>query len=211
MIISRSWRTSALGWLIGAVLAAGCASAPPVTFYTLAPLPPEHPPARGTEFDATLSVGIGPVTLPEVLDRPQIVTRPNPQQVALDEYHRWGGSLKGDFPLVLAEDIAGRLGTDRISLYPWQKRDRPDLRVAVDVLRFDGRLGEAVELVALWSVTPDGDDDRSTAHRAAIRIPVSGGGYEAYVEAQSRAVAALAQAIARTVVDTAAPNTRRKD
>lgn len=190
-----------LGGLIGAVLLFGCAASPPVAYYTLAPMSEGKVPLSSGDSQTARSIGVGPVSLPDVLDRPQIVTRPHPHRVDIAEFHRWGGSLKESLPRVLAENVAVCLGQERVVVFPWRGGDRPDYRVSVDILRFDGRLGDAVELIAVWTVRPKQDDAPPVIDRAVIRMPVSGKDYEAFVDAQSRALAALAESIAAAIAD----------
>ena len=68
-------------------------------------------------------------------------------------------------------------------------------------MRVDGRLGDSVELFAVWTVRPKKDDAPPVIERAVIRMPVSGKDYEAFVDAQSRALAALAESIATAIAD----------
>ena len=70
-------------------LLAGCASSPPARFYLLTPLqdtaslPPQADNAR------QLTLGIDAVTLPEYLDRTEIVRQASTNQLDLAEFLRW--------------------------------------------------------------------------------------------------------------------------
>ncbi|MGE5311028.1 MAG: membrane integrity-associated transporter subunit PqiC [Nitrospirota bacterium] len=178
------------------LLFAGCRSAPPPTaFYTLTSVTKAERPVQDTTPMRDLAVGIGPVQIPEYLDRPQIVTRSTPDKVALSEFNRWGGSLRQDFPRVLAENVAALLGTDRVLAYPWGDRLDPAYRVALDVQQFDGDLGGTVVLKATWILTGREGKTPLSVRKSDIREPVSGNDYDALVGAQSRALAALSRQI----------------
>lgn len=194
-------RITGWGLLTVAVLVIGCSSSPPVAFYTLNP---QTPASRGLDpptADPGLVVGVGPVTFPEFLDRPQIVTRPGPNRLKVSEFHRWGGSLQESLPRVLSENIAVHLGTDQVAVYPWKERLKPSYRVTVAILQLDGRLGDAVNLVATWRIFQPPGNTVLAMHRSAIHTPVNGEGYEEFVAAQSRAVDTLAQAIAQKIAE----------
>jgi uncharacterized lipoprotein YmbA len=64
------------------------------------------------------SISIGPVTLPATVDRPQMVVQTGPNQVWIDEFHRWASPLQNDIARVLVENIATLLGTPRASAFP---------------------------------------------------------------------------------------------
>ncbi|MCB1821939.1 MAG: membrane integrity-associated transporter subunit PqiC, partial [Candidatus Competibacteraceae bacterium] len=83
--------------MAGLFMLAGCGSTPPTAFYTLSPLSASLPTAQTSASRSDVTIGVGPVTVPEFLDRPQIVTRTTANRLDVDEFHRWGGSLQEDF------------------------------------------------------------------------------------------------------------------
>jgi len=65
----------------------------------------------------------------------------------------------------------------------------------MDVVRFDGELGQNALLVARWSLLGGPDRELLEGGRASIREPVKGSGYSDLVAAQSRALTRLSQEI----------------
>ncbi len=67
--------------LLGAslVLLSGCARTAPSRFDLLNALPATASEQQNKEAEQGIAIGIGPVELPEYLDRPQIVTRSSPR------------------------------------------------------------------------------------------------------------------------------------
>jgi uncharacterized lipoprotein YmbA len=74
-----------------------------------------------------------------------------------------------------------------------------DYQVAVDVVRCDGRLGDAAYLEARWSIFKGQDKKLLKTMRSSISAPVTGPGYADLVAAESRALAQLSQEIAQTI------------
>jgi uncharacterized lipoprotein YmbA len=74
-----------------------------------------------------------------------------------------------------------------------------DYQVTVDVVRCDGRLGDAASLEARWSIFKGPEKKLFKISRSSIQEPVTGPDYAALVEAQSRTVAKLSQEIAETI------------
>jgi ABC-type uncharacterized transport system auxiliary subunit len=74
-----------------AILAAGCAS-PQSHFYTLSRT--VAPTATATPTPLNVSVVVGPVSIPAIVDLPQIVVSTGPNQVSLDEFNRWASPLQ---------------------------------------------------------------------------------------------------------------------
>lgn len=180
----------------------GCASSRQASFYTLSPM---HAPGDQIERVQTrqeIVVAVGPVTVPDYLNRPQIVTRTGPTGVQLDEFERWAGSLEQDVSRVLAENLSVLLSPDNVTVVRWLRESSTfpaGYRVVVDVNRFDGDPGKSVFLTARWSVRGEQQGKILSAGESNITEPVAGQEYNALVEAMSRALAALAREIAPTI------------
>lgn len=186
-----------------ALLAAGCGSSPKPKFYTLNPQAPAAEPAPAAAPAGRPSVGVAAVTLPESVDRPQLVTRTGANEVAIAEQHRWAGPLKEEVPRVLAQNIARLTGNPRVAGHPAAAAAAADYRVVADFQRFDGALGGEVVLEALWMVQTAGGQVIA-AGRSAAREP-AGAGYDTMAAAYGRALARLAEFIAPAVRDLTPP------
>ena len=89
--------------------------------------------------------------------------------------------------------------TERIYLYPWRGSVSIGYQVALEIIRCDGRLGEAAYLVARWRVFGGPEKVLLKMSRSSIREPVTGPDYAALVAAQSRALGKLSQEIAEAI------------
>lgn len=171
----------------------GCASTPQTHFYTLSPVPsPAEEPTAG------YSVSVGPVSIPAVVDRPQIVVRTGPNQVSIDEFNRWASPLKSDIARVVAGNLASLLGKPYVTVFPQTTAAGASYRVAIDVLHFESAPGETAILDALWTVHAR-KEDQSQVGRTSVRESVQGSGYVALVAAHSRALERLSTDIAGAI------------
>jgi uncharacterized lipoprotein YmbA len=185
---------------IAAIFVGGCmVRSQTPHFYTLTPMQPDEVISKPVSPAQNAVIGIGPVKLADYLDQSDLVTRTSDNQLVKAEYDRWAGSFKNDFINVLAENIGFLVPTERIYLYPWRGSVPIGYQVALEVIRCDGRLGDAAWLVARWSVFGGSEKKLLKMHRSSIREPVSGPDYAALVAAQSRAVAKLSQEIAKAI------------
>jgi uncharacterized protein len=174
---------------------AACTRTRPTMFYTL--VTAAGPPAATRRRGKGLVVGLGPITLPQYLDRPDIVTREGANQMRLAEFHQWAQPLEPMLAQIMAEDLLVLLGAEDVIPVP-QRRDVPlDRVVEVDVNRFDADEAGEVVLDARWRVY-EGDDDtlitsgRSTVAEQGAPVP----DYDAIVAAMSRAAGQLSAEIA---------------
>jgi uncharacterized protein len=181
----------------------GCASSPNESFYTLSAGVPVNgtTPASG---ESAYSIAVGPITLPEVVDRPQIVLRASPNEVIIVELHRWAEPLRSEIPRIIADNLTADLNVKRVAAYPQSAGDNADYRVLVDIQRFDSTMGESVTIDALWTVKRVSDGALRTG-RSMARESTGGGTYEAVVAAHSRALATISHEIAEAIRSSASP------
>jgi uncharacterized lipoprotein YmbA len=175
----------------------GCASSPSETYYTLSAGAAVNgaTPASG---ESGYSIAVGPITLPEVVDRPQFVLRAGPNEVTIVELHRWAGPLRSEIPRIIADNLAADLNVKRVAAYPQSAGDNADYRVLVDIQRFDSTLGEAATIDALWTVKRSSDGALRTG-RSTARESGGGGTYDALAAAHSRALATISREIAEGI------------
>jgi uncharacterized protein len=161
------------GWVVAAVVVilAGCATSPPSTFYTLTAM--REMPGLGGPSRAGLGVGLGPVQFPQFLDRPEVVTRDAGNRLAIDDFHRWGGTLQDDFLRVWAENVSSLLESTTVFVVPSDVRYPLDFRVTANVLAFEGTFDGAAVLRARWAVLDHQTDEVLRVEETAYRRPLA--------------------------------------
>ena len=179
-------------WFTVALILCGCASSPPSQFYTLsATAAPELAPAR-----SGYRIVVGPATLNESVDRPQLVVRQSENRVTLVEQARWAEPLASAIPRVIAEDLGRLLSSNGVLAYPQGPEDF-DYQVLIEVLRFDSVPNDAATLEVAWTLRAPNGDKRYG--RTLVRERVEGSGYEPLVAAHSRALRAVSAEIAEAI------------
>jgi uncharacterized lipoprotein YmbA len=172
----------------------GCGSPLKERFYVLSSSATPAPAASGLPY----RVGVGPVTVPAAVDRPQIVLRVGANRVTLQEQSRWAEPLKESIPRVVAGNLAMLLGDAQVATDSQNTAAAADCRVVLDIQRFDSVLGESATLEVLWTVTFM-SGSAATSGRVLIREPAGGPDFDAIVAAHSRALAALSRDIATAI------------
>jgi uncharacterized protein len=180
------------------LMAGGCASQPS-RFYLLSALASTETASPGTSGQQGPTIGVGPVTLPRYVDRPQIVTRTSPYELKVAEFDRWAEALDTNFSRVLAENLSILLPTARVVMSPWPRAIPIDYQVTVDVTHFLGQVGGDSLLIADWTLFKGEGQDVLTSGRARFSAPPSGQDYAAIVAAMSQTVASLSREIATTI------------
>jgi hypothetical protein len=183
-----------------ALLLLGCAVTMPARFYLLDPLAGADSAAGRLEAEGALTIGIGPVSLPEYLDRPQIVTRAGENELLMAEFDRWAEPLKENISIVLEENLQSLLRPEGIAVIPWKGSDRIDYRLSIDILRFDVRAAGKASLVARWSLWRHGEKAGSiTKTLSTLSASSKGDGYGAMVTALNQTLDDFSREMARTL------------
>jgi uncharacterized protein len=181
------------------LLQGGCAGTPPSKFYMLESLG-GAPALQGTAaLDQAVTIGLGPVRLPDYLDRPQIVTRARQNSVQIAEFERWAEPLSSNVSRVLAENLIFLLQSDSVVPYPWPGSIDVAYQVVVDVYRFDGILGDKALLEAQWSILGKKGKKVLILKRSMFIEPVGESSLAALVSAQSRALGNFSRELAEAL------------
>jgi uncharacterized lipoprotein YmbA len=152
-------------------------------------------PVAGTAVNPIISVG--PVELPEYLDRPQIVTREAAGRLRASESHVWAEGLEAGLVRVIVDNLAHWVPSTRVRAFLSPLAPSADYRVEVRVSAFEVDASrEHVALDAYWTLV-NAEDGRAIASRnIRVQEPVQGGAYDDIVTAYDAAVGKLSRDIA---------------
>ena len=179
------------------LLLAGCIGrkSPEVSYYSLLTIE-QLGEVIAISSHPELSLGIGPVTIPDSLKRSQVATRQHGNQYAFDEFNRWAGVLERDLTMVLGDNLGVLLDVKKVGTFPWLNYFTPTYRVVIDIQRFDGSLGGDAVLDARWAVADSEGKELLAGGKIILRQPLQGPGYAALVKAESLLVADLSKKVA---------------
>ncbi len=134
-----------------------CGSSPPSNFYRLTP---GVAPAPGGQQP---SLGIGPVDIPEFLNRSALVYTRGGNQLQLADTDRWAEPLEYGIKRVVGLNLSQLMHTENLRFFPWDLRQAPDYGVRINIMDLDARDGQAT-LVVDWLLYQPSDGSTLT-HR----------------------------------------------
>lgn len=180
--------------ILAALAATACSlvgGATKESFYVLSG--PESPPPAASA-DA-LSIYVGPVAVPESVDRWPMVLHNSANAVDLTEEHRWAEPVKTAIPRVVAEHLMRLLNTTRVMSSRIGTSLDVDYRVALEVQRFDSSLRDGATVEVLWTITGKRAGGVRSGH-SLVREATTAPTPEGVAAAHSRALAHVAADIA---------------
>jgi uncharacterized protein len=186
---------------------AGCSlsrQSPPTRLYVLTTLPQSERAAQ-TVLTGSDAIGVGPVTLPQYTDRPQMVTGNTNPELGRASFEQWAEPLESNFTRVLTDNLSLLLATDQVVVFPWQGPTPIAYQVMVEVTQFLGEPGGQVSLEARWSVIGKNGKEILVRKKSSFTESSGAHDYQALAAAMSRTVAHLSRDIA-TAITTIASN-----
>jgi uncharacterized lipoprotein YmbA len=164
---------------------------PSTNFYVLEPL--SKPTASATKTVKKRQIGIGPVSLPALLERKQIVTRTDNNSVKIAEFHQWASPLKENFIQTLTHDLSALRPDDIVRTYPWSAFGPVNYRLILDILRFDTSPGKSVNLEANWAIMDEKKHTTITNRHSEIEHSLDDASYTGTVNALSKILSEFSQ------------------
>ena len=177
--------------LCAGLLLTACAETPAPSFYLLE----SHnlPVIATTTVEKKQMIGLGPLTLPAVLDRQQIVTRTENNGIQLAEFHQWAAPLKGNVIDVLSKNLEAQQANSIVRGYPWSAYGDMDYRIIIDISRFDSQLGKSANLEANWAIMEEKKHTIVSNGRTNLTQPLSDASYQSAVLAQEKLLSLFSQ------------------
>ena len=199
MIESRRlfYRAAALLAVLLTGSPSGCGSSPPSSFYTLSPSPL-------TPIGAAVDGGItiGPIDIPDYLNRPQIVTRREGSELKLAEFDRWAEPLEDSFQRMLTTNIRSLLGSNEIVEYPSKQKFGLHYHVVARIQRFDTDYRGNAVLEVKWGILDSNGGRVAPLASGRFESQASNANdYNQIVAALDDTVSQLSVAIARNLIE----------
>lgn len=185
--------------LLFPLLLLGCSSTPTPSFYVLSGL--DNNALHDTRINtkrSSLRLAVGPVTIPQYLNRPQHVIFRDHHQVTLLEYHRWAQPLTDSIPKLLATNLSKLLHTNHILMFPWRGGVKYDVQVEVHILDFYADEHVAV-LKARWHIKTEQGERIRYSKTSRYELGNQMADDAGRVAAMSHALEALSREIAKVV------------
>jgi len=183
---------AALGWL---AIPSACLRSTEVHYYTLASKGPAGLPPAAVRY----TVNVAPASVPEAVDRSELVLRISATELAVEDGHRWVEPLRTGIARAVADDLARQLEGALVSTSEEGPKNRSDVEITIDVQHLDVGLAEGAAIEVAWTARwADGRPPRTGRSFARARSAPPGT-HDAAVAACAATLESVADDIARSV------------
>ena len=189
---------------IAGILSSGCMSGgnTATKFYILNPIESSNSLITTSGQKDLLYIEVRSFSLPQYLERPQIVTRTNENSLRLEEFHHWGGNFRKNIIRVLAMNLSQFLDTANIVVAPKMFPSLPDFRIDVTVTRFERWPDSTIYFSAQWQLLNGKVNNVLTTQMINLSRKVENkeAGLEHTVSAMSDLIGELSNVISKEII-----------
>jgi uncharacterized lipoprotein YmbA len=172
-------------------LVCACATSRPDHFYILSAQPRAAPqPAAAPTTPVVLKV-----TLPSLVDRPEMILNTASDGVRVLEHERWGAPLGDLVAQTLGQNIERRRGDLLVAGPGGARTSSAGIKIAVDVVQMTARQGDRLSIETHWRIVDARTDTRTAKDlvgNESFSAPLEPDGYSAIAQALSNCLGQLA-------------------
>lgn len=183
--------------LLVLLLLSGCGGgAVAVRYYLIDPV--DYPRVEGTPVPA---VEILDIDVPQYLERFQIATRREPNQLHFSGTSQWGENLRKNLMRTLARNLSRLLATSDVSTPLNRSLGQADYRVQLHIEQFERDSDGIVRLLARWQLVGKDPAQPATSLQTALQYDarIAADDYDAIVAAMQSLFGRLSEQIAASI------------
>ena len=173
-----------------------CSTTPPARFYTLHINPADVQKRESAKPETSLRIGVGPLNLPRYLDRLQIVTRDEQDQLVLAEFDQWAEPLSDAMVREVTQGLSRAFNHHAFYAYPWNAFGAMDYRIVINIMQFDGQLGDHLETDVRWVVIDEKTNKTIVEAQAQWQLTMDAADYASVNRAMNASVTKMVEEIA---------------
>lgn len=167
-------------------------------FYMLRPID-KNKEVQTFDIQPNVIVGVGPVKIPEYLDRPQIVTQDKSGMLRFAQFDRWGELLSSRLAQVITINLTKMLPGANFQTFPADFFMPLKYQLTFDVFQLESDLDKDLFLVVQWSIKDAYRKQVLFTKKSEFRRPINPHNYTGLTEALSVACGSLSAEIAQAL------------
>jgi uncharacterized lipoprotein YmbA len=194
----RYWYFFVFSFTFLVILQAGCisvSSSPSPQLYMPHSMPKDQA-LQKFDFPQGVFIGVGPVRVPEYIDRPQMITRTKSGRLDIAQFDRWAEPIDSAMLRMLDENLVVMLSGVNTVKFPWSVNSPIRYQLGLDVIQMDSDLEKDLTLIVRWNIYDMVARQMVFSKRSQIVTPIIPHDYFGLSEALSAAVAKLSGEIA---------------
>jgi uncharacterized lipoprotein YmbA len=116
---------------------------------------------------------VGPITIDEDLDRPQLMIRRSDTRMEIKENDLWANTMEQEIQKLTIAALSKLLANSKLVPFPWTGSEAAAYRVSMEILEMSAMPGNEAVLTVSWSIYNEGTRKLEKLPAANYRAPVS--------------------------------------
>ena len=150
-------------------LLTACGGTVNTRYYSFPGINPAHMASVG-QYDKVIVVG--PITLHEAIDHPQLMIKRSETKTEILENDRWANSLEKEVQKLAIDSMSGMLGSSKIMSFPWTGTEQAAYRVSLEIKEMSAMPGKEAVLTVSWTIYNESTLDQAKLPASSYRGPV---------------------------------------
>lgn len=150
---------------------------------------------------SSLALGVGPISIPGYIDRPQFVTKTDTPELQIEEYARWAEPMDRMFSRALTQNIQILTDSQQIHSHPWSNASELKYRLSAKVIKFENNINGDALLVVHWELINTGNPSDTIVKQTMYNVLATGKDFSDRVNALNETIAQFAYDIVDTLED----------
>lgn len=146
---------------------------------------------------------IGPVDIPQYLDRPQMVTENDQGMISIAQFDRWGDALDLEISRQIIRNLNLLIPGATFETFPCNFAIPLNYQVIIEIQQLKCNLKKDLVLVAQWSIIDTNTKKMVFTKRSDLVQQINPQNYSGLADALSKAVASLSNEIAENLSNVA--------
>jgi uncharacterized lipoprotein YmbA len=188
-------------WIISACVNLGPSTSSATRYYLLESRIDESMQTQAEIGLEDIVVGIRPVGIPAYLDRPQLVTRLDGNELRVEEFSQWAEPLIDSISRVIEQNLRTLTGSRQLYASTTWHPSKPDLLLSIEVLGFEADAAGKVTLNAVWRISKPDGPGVLIEKRSILSRPSNGPRTGEIVESMSVVLAELSREMADALAE----------
>ena len=151
-------------------LLTACGGTVNTRYYSFPGINPAHMSSIG-HYDKIIVVG--PITLHEAIDHPQLMIKRSETKTEILENDRWANSLEKEVQKLAISSMSRMLGSSKIMAFPWTGTEQAAYRVSLEIIEMSAMPGKEALLTVSWTIYNENTLDQTKLPATDYRGPVS--------------------------------------
>jgi uncharacterized lipoprotein YmbA len=152
------------------------------------------------QLGSAVVLGVGPVSVPRHLDRPEITQRTSAHRLSLRPLDHWAEPLSDTIPRVMSQNLEIALGLTRVESFPYTRSAGVTHQLTMELLAFDQAADGEVHMDVRWRLLNAEDDTLLAGRTTRLRVTPTNNSVDAIVEALSASLTALSDEVSRIIL-----------